>query len=141
MLIESVMKTLILLGALFLAGCTLPVRYGSPEYYGQLYERYVALCEANDQGTADLPCYRRAFELVGLAGIAVEAAAYDEERRDQRIVDALNEQNFWLMHQNSVNASRPSNLVDPLPQRGSSMGFMCRDAINRRDSGGAFIFC
>lgn len=37
--------------------------------------------------------------------------------------------------------SRPQNIVDPLEQRGSSMSFMCRDAVNRRDSGGAFIFC
>jgi len=36
---------------------------------------------------------------------------------------------------------QPFNLVDPLPQHGSSMGFMCRDAINRRDSGGAQVFC
>jgi hypothetical protein len=48
---------------------------------------------------------------------------------------------FWLMHQNSVRASQPQNLVDPLPQHGSSMGFMCRDAVNRGDQGGAFIFC
>ncbi len=32
-------------------------------------------------------------------------------------------------------------VVDPLPQHGSSMGFMCRDAINRGDSGAARIFC
>ncbi len=32
-------------------------------------------------------------------------------------------------------------VVDPLPQHGSSMGFMCRDAINRGDSGASRIFC
>ena len=32
-------------------------------------------------------------------------------------------------------------LVDPLPQPGSSMNFSCRDALNRGDSGAAFIFC
>jgi len=32
-------------------------------------------------------------------------------------------------------------IVDPLPQHGSSMSFMCRDAINRGDHGAASIFC
>jgi len=32
-------------------------------------------------------------------------------------------------------------IVDPLPQHGSSMSFMCRDAINRGDQGAASIFC
>jgi hypothetical protein len=32
-------------------------------------------------------------------------------------------------------------VVDPLPQHGSGMGFMCRDAINRGDSGAARNFC
>lgn len=34
-----------------------------------------------------------------------------------------------------------SNIVNPLEQRGSGMSFMCRNALNRSDSGGAFIFC
>ncbi len=42
---------------------------------------------------------------------------------------------FWNMP-----ASQPW-VVDPLPQHGSSMGFMCRDAINRGDSGASRIFC
>jgi hypothetical protein len=32
-------------------------------------------------------------------------------------------------------------LVNPLPQHGSSMSFMCRNALNQGDSGAAFIFC
>ncbi len=42
---------------------------------------------------------------------------------------------FWNMP-----ASQPW-VVDPLPQPGSGMSFMCRDAINRRDNGATQVFC
>ncbi len=32
-------------------------------------------------------------------------------------------------------------VVDPVPQPGSGMGFMCREAINRGDSGAVNVFC
>src|SRR5262245_9538783 len=141
------MKTLILSGALFLAGCTLPPRFGSPAYYDQLYGHYVAYCETRHLGTADEPCYKWASQVLDAARIAGQA--YNEQRRrdsNQQILDALDEQNFLLMHQNSVNASRPQNLpppnlVDPLPQHGSGMSFMCRNTLNNGDSGAARIFC
>ncbi len=42
---------------------------------------------------------------------------------------------YWNMP-----ASQPW-VVDPLPQPGSGMSFMCRDAINRRDNGATQVFC
>jgi len=79
------------------------------------------------------------FAILFLAGCTLPQVIY---------IDRNNDAAFWQMHQNSVRASEMWNapvsqpgLVNPLRQRGSSMGFMCRDAINRGDSSAAMTFC
>lgn len=48
---------------------------------------------------------------------------------------------YWNMPMQQMQPASQPWVVNPLPQHGSSMSFMCRDAINRGDSGAASIFC
>lgn len=127
-----------LLAALFLAGCTLPAQFGSPAYYDQLYGHYVAYCETHHLGTAKESCYQWASRVLDVAKVVVQGFKEQDSATPPAIYadrPSYPDAAFFNMP-----ASQPW-IVNPLPQPGSGMGFMCREAINRGDSGAVNVFC